>query len=265
MWSTARTNPLPERPSGTAHYGRTNADGGDGINTPAAGAAGIARANTLTTACLKYDRRGSQLDLAARNVATGPASPNRECHISETQMLAHIKPGEEITYTHLIANGDPLIAGAFAIRQVWFVGVVDGLTGAVSWVALFSPSALEMYFAMRVAYLIDAITGFDHGGFDAQGWDYALNPMYVVERRDVCVLYWGGRSVGWLVGKRRGELEECVKMLVERRGANGGSEVCGGGRRKGWQFEGRMRWDVAGSAVQGAWSVCERGGKGGGG
>ena len=190
MWSTARTNPLPERPSGTAHYGRTNADGGDGINTPAAGAAGIARANTLTTACLKYDRRGSQLDLAARNVATGPASPNRECHISETQMLAHIKPGEEITYTHLIANGDPLIAGAFAIRQVWFVGVVDGLTGAVSWVALFSPSALEMYFAMRVAYLIDAITGFDHGGYDAQGWDYALNPMYVVERRDVCVLYW---------------------------------------------------------------------------
>ena len=232
--STARTGPLPERVSGTANFGRANSDGGDGVNTPAAGVSGIARANTLASACLVYDPRGSALDTAARNVAIGPGSPNEECHISPTQMLAHIKPHSGITHTDLIANDDPLIAGAYAIRQVWFIRVVDGLTGAVSWVALFAPSGVEMYFAMRVAYLVDLITGFDYAGYDAQGWDYPLNPMYVVERRDVCdrvVLGWAGRGVvggGTDVGS-----EECMKNVSRGRGANERRRGVRGGAKEG--------------------------------
>ena len=147
--STARTTPLPERNNGTAHHGRANSDGGYGINTPAAGASGIARANTLASACLVYDSRGSALDTAARAVLTGPLSPNSECHLGPHQMLATIKQGSNITPDDLIANHDPLIAVAFVLRLVWFVRVV--VAGTVSWVPLFSPSAVELYFSMVVA------------------------------------------------------------------------------------------------------------------
>ena len=138
-------------------------------------------------------------------------SPNSECHLGPHQMLATIKQGSNITPDDLIANHDPLIAVAFVLRLVWFVRVV--VAGTVSWVPLFSPSAVELYFSMVVGYLVDAITGLDYGGYDAQCWDYALNTMYVVKRRDVCervVLGWAGR--GWLVGKRR-ESQKSVRAF----------------------------------------------------